>query len=74
MWTASDSFCSVSLSEVHELGTTIPTLLTKLDRLQNNSIQMPNISENINRIRQLIQQARNAASKVHSRVREEEKI
>uniref|UniRef100_A0A8D3DC26 Laminin subunit alpha-5 n=1 Tax=Scophthalmus maximus TaxID=52904 RepID=A0A8D3DC26_SCOMX len=49
---------------VHELGTTIPTLLTKLDRLQNNSIQMPNISENINRIRQLIQQARNAASKV----------
>uniref|UniRef100_A0A8D3CPA0 Laminin subunit alpha-5 n=1 Tax=Scophthalmus maximus TaxID=52904 RepID=A0A8D3CPA0_SCOMX len=59
-----DSFCSVSLSEVHELGTTIPTLLTKLDRLQNNSIQMPNISENINRIRQLIQQARNAASKV----------
>uniref|UniRef100_A0A8D3CNT9 Laminin subunit alpha-5 n=1 Tax=Scophthalmus maximus TaxID=52904 RepID=A0A8D3CNT9_SCOMX len=49
---------------LHELGTTIPTLLTKLDRLQNNSIQMPNISENINRIRQLIQQARNAASKV----------
>ncbi|XP_056241478.1 laminin subunit alpha-5 isoform X1 [Seriola aureovittata] len=49
---------------VHELGTTIPTLLTKLDKLQNHSIQMPNISENINRIRQLIQQARNAASKV----------
>ncbi|XP_069382509.1 laminin subunit alpha-5 isoform X2 [Paralichthys olivaceus] len=49
---------------VHELGATIPTLLTKLDRLQNHSIQMPNISENINRIRQLIQEARNAASKV----------
>lgn len=27
---------------------------------------MPNISENISRIRQLIQQARNAASKVHA--------
>nr|XP_020464725.1 laminin subunit alpha-5 [Monopterus albus] len=49
---------------VHELGTSIPTLLTKLDQLQNHSIHMPNISENINRIRQLIQQARNAASKV----------
>ncbi|KAK2851977.1 hypothetical protein Q5P01_008253 [Channa striata] len=49
---------------VHELATSIPTLLTKLDQLQNHSVQMPNISENINRIRQLIQQARNAASKV----------
>ncbi|XP_058499238.1 laminin subunit alpha-5 isoform X1 [Solea solea] len=52
---------------VQELGTTIPSLLKKLDRLQktSDSIQMPtNISENINRIRQLIQQARNAASKV----------
>lgn len=49
---------------MQELGTTIPTLLTKLDSLQNHSFQMPNISENINRIRQLIQQARNAASKV----------
>lgn len=39
-------------------------LMKKLDRLQNHSTQMPNISENISRIRQLIQQARNAASKV----------
>uniref|UniRef100_A0A7N8WL84 Laminin, alpha 5 n=1 Tax=Mastacembelus armatus TaxID=205130 RepID=A0A7N8WL84_9TELE len=49
---------------VHELGTSIPALLTKLDHLQSQSVQMPNISENISRIRQLIQQARNAASKV----------
>lgn len=42
--------------------------MKKLDRLQNHSTQMPNISENISRIRQLIQQARNAASKVgHTR-------
>ncbi|XP_073325739.1 laminin subunit alpha-5 [Pagrus major] len=49
---------------VHSLGETIPMLMKKLDKLQNHSAQMPNISENINRIRQLIQQARNAASKV----------
>ncbi|KAA8582349.1 hypothetical protein FQN60_009089 [Etheostoma spectabile] len=49
---------------VHVLGETIPLLMKKLDKLQNHSTQMPNISENISRIRQLIQQARNAASKV----------
>ncbi|XP_075883000.1 laminin subunit alpha-5 isoform X3 [Nelusetta ayraudi] len=49
---------------VHSLGETIPMLMKKLDRLQNHSTQMPNISENISRIRQLIQLARNAASKV----------
>nr|XP_033943330.1 laminin subunit alpha-5 isoform X2 [Pseudochaenichthys georgianus] len=49
---------------VHTLGETIPLLMKKLDKLQNHSAQMPNISENISRIRQLIQQARNAASKV----------
>ncbi|KAM3618812.1 uncharacterized protein V6R79_025116 [Siganus canaliculatus] len=51
-------------SSVHRLGETIPMLMKKLDKLQNHSAQMPNISENINRIRELIQQARNAASKV----------
>ncbi|XP_028307698.1 laminin subunit alpha-5 isoform X2 [Gouania willdenowi] len=49
---------------MNKLGETIPTLMKKLDKLQNHSRQMPNISENISRIRQLIQQARNAASKV----------
>ncbi|XP_066558405.1 laminin subunit alpha-5 isoform X2 [Amia ocellicauda] len=47
------------------LGDTIPLLIKKLDKLQSHSIQMPNISENILRIRQLISQARNAASKVN---------
>ncbi|KAF3860795.1 hypothetical protein F7725_001050 [Dissostichus mawsoni] len=51
---------------VHTLGETIPLLMKKLDKLQNHSAQMPNISENISRIRQLIQQARNAASKVRT--------
>ncbi|KAJ8408959.1 hypothetical protein AAFF_G00239800 [Aldrovandia affinis] len=46
------------------LGDTIPLLMKKLDNLQNRSTQMPNISENIQRIRQLIAQARNAANKV----------
>lgn len=49
---------------VNMLGDTLPLLIKKLDKLQNHSAQMPNISENISRIRQLIQQARNAASKV----------
>uniref|UniRef100_A0AAV2LXJ7 Laminin subunit alpha-5 n=1 Tax=Knipowitschia caucasica TaxID=637954 RepID=A0AAV2LXJ7_KNICA len=49
---------------VNMLGDTVPLLLKKLDKLQNHSAHMPNISESINRIRELIQQARNAASKV----------
>uniref|UniRef100_A0A3Q2PMX0 Laminin, alpha 3 n=1 Tax=Fundulus heteroclitus TaxID=8078 RepID=A0A3Q2PMX0_FUNHE len=49
---------------VQKLEEHIPTLMKKLDNLQNFSVQMPNISENINRIRKLIQEARNAASKV----------
>ncbi|XP_053174071.1 laminin subunit alpha-5 [Scomber japonicus] len=49
---------------VSMLGDTIPLLMKKLDKLQSHSVQMPNISEDISRIRQLIQQARNAASKV----------
>ncbi|XP_070298015.1 laminin subunit alpha-5-like [Salvelinus sp. IW2-2015] len=36
------------------LGEAIPILMKKLDKLQNHSAQMPNISENILRIRQLI--------------------
>ncbi|XP_029580196.1 laminin subunit alpha-5 [Salmo trutta] len=46
------------------LGEAIPILMKKLDKLQNHSAQMPNISENILRIRQLIAEARKAASKV----------
>ncbi|KAJ3586856.1 hypothetical protein NHX12_013248, partial [Muraenolepis orangiensis] len=38
------------------LSDTIPVLMKKLDKLQNHSAQMPNISENISRIRQLIEQ------------------
>ncbi|XP_039878777.1 laminin subunit alpha-5 isoform X1 [Simochromis diagramma] len=49
---------------VHRLGEAIPELLKRLGDLQNYSVQMPNISENINRIRQLIEQARNTANKV----------
>ncbi|XP_072512537.1 laminin subunit alpha-5 isoform X2 [Salminus brasiliensis] len=49
---------------VSALSETIPMLLKKLDSLQNNSVQMPNISENILRIRELIAEARKAANKV----------
>ncbi|KAK3546887.1 hypothetical protein QTP86_003815 [Hemibagrus guttatus] len=51
-------------SSVGALSETIPMLMKKLDRLQNHSIQMSNISENILRIRELIAEARKAASKV----------
>ncbi len=46
------------------LSETLPQLMKKLDRLQNTSFQPSNISDSIQRIRQLIEQARNAANKV----------
>ncbi|KAM9752098.1 laminin subunit alpha-5 isoform 2-T2 [Menidia menidia] len=49
---------------VHKLGEAIPTLIKKLDELDRHSAQLPNISESISRIRELIKQARNSASKV----------
>ncbi|XP_072557894.1 laminin subunit alpha-5 isoform X1 [Paramormyrops kingsleyae] len=51
------------------LADTIPLLLKKLDGLQNHSTQAPNISENIMRIRELIEQARRAASRVNVAVK-----
>ncbi|KAM9445291.1 laminin subunit alpha-5 isoform 1-T1 [Clarias gariepinus] len=51
-------------SSVGALSETIPMLIKKLDRLQNRSLQISNISENILRIRELIAEARKAASKV----------
>uniref|UniRef100_A0A8K9X878 Laminin subunit alpha-5 n=1 Tax=Oncorhynchus mykiss TaxID=8022 RepID=A0A8K9X878_ONCMY len=59
-----EHFLSVCVSPVGMLGEAIPILMKKLDKLQNHSAQMPNISENILRIRQLIAEARKAASKV----------
>ncbi|XP_057219104.1 laminin subunit alpha-5 isoform X1 [Triplophysa rosa] len=49
---------------VAALSDTLPLLMEKLDRLQNNSLQPSNISDSIQKIRQLIEQARNAANKV----------
>lgn len=52
------------------LESTIPLLLGKLSSLENRRNKNATVSENIVRIRQLITQARNAASKVaHGRVR-----
>lgn len=58
-----DNFAVGALSE------TIPMLIKKLDRLQNRSLQISNISENILRIRELIAEARKAASKVFQTTR-----
>ncbi|XP_051961295.1 laminin subunit alpha-5-like [Xyrauchen texanus] len=51
-------------TSVVALGDSLPQLMKKLDRLQNTSFQPSNISDSIHRIRQLIEQARNAANKV----------
>uniref|UniRef100_A0A672MXZ0 Laminin, alpha 5 n=1 Tax=Sinocyclocheilus grahami TaxID=75366 RepID=A0A672MXZ0_SINGR len=51
-------------TSVAALSDTLPQLMEKLDRLQNTSFQPSNISDSIQRIRQLIEQARNAANKV----------
>lgn len=48
------------------LESTIPLLLEKLSSLENRKNKNATVSENIVRIRQLITQARNAASKVSS--------
>ena len=48
------------------LESTIPLLLGKLSSLENRRNKNATVSENIVRIRQLITQARNAASKVGS--------
>ncbi|XP_059569197.1 laminin subunit alpha-5 isoform X3 [Alligator mississippiensis] len=49
---------------VSSLESTIPLLLGKLSNLENRKNKNATVSENIVRIRQLITQARNAASKV----------
>ncbi|XP_030319124.1 laminin subunit alpha-5 isoform X1 [Calypte anna] len=49
---------------VSSLESTIPLLLEKLSNLENRRNKNATVSENIVRIRQLITQARNAASKV----------
>ncbi|XP_016088609.1 laminin subunit alpha-5-like [Sinocyclocheilus grahami] len=51
-------------TSVAALSDTLPQLMKKLDRLQSTSFQPSNISDSIQRIRQLIEQARNAANKV----------
>nr|XP_009294934.1 laminin subunit alpha-5 isoform X1 [Danio rerio] len=51
-------------TSVAALSDTLPKLIKKLDRLHNTTFQPSNISDSIQRIRQLIEQARNAANKV----------
>uniref|UniRef100_A0A8C1MWR1 Laminin subunit alpha-5 n=1 Tax=Cyprinus carpio TaxID=7962 RepID=A0A8C1MWR1_CYPCA len=52
-------------TSVAALSDILPQLMNKLDRLQNTSFPPSNISDSIQRIRQLIEQAHNAANKVH---------
>uniref|UniRef100_A0A9J7XYR4 Laminin subunit alpha-5 n=1 Tax=Cyprinus carpio carpio TaxID=630221 RepID=A0A9J7XYR4_CYPCA len=50
-------------TSVAALSDILPQLMNKLDRLQNTSFPPSNISDSIQRIRQLIEQAHNAANK-----------
>lgn len=59
--TQNNCFC---FTPVSSLESTIPLLLGKLSSLENRRNKNATVSENIVRIRQLITQARNAASKV----------
>uniref|UniRef100_A0A8C1MUB0 Laminin, alpha 5 n=1 Tax=Cyprinus carpio TaxID=7962 RepID=A0A8C1MUB0_CYPCA len=55
-------FCVPAVAALSDI---LPQLMNKLDRLQNTSFPPSNISDSIQRIRQLIEQAHNAANKVH---------
>lgn len=49
------------------LSSTIPSLLDKIDQIEDLSLQagpISNVSENIKRIKDLIEQARDAANRV----------
>ncbi|KAJ8012103.1 hypothetical protein DPEC_G00065200, partial [Dallia pectoralis] len=66
----SDSNGTVNMDDVDKLVknllNTIPTLEDKINKVEDLSLQLPvaNISENINRIKELIEQARDAANRV----------
>ncbi|XP_007432316.1 laminin subunit alpha-3, partial [Python bivittatus] len=51
-------------SSVNNLTSMLPDLFTKITNINQQVISTSNITENINRIRELIQQARDAANKV----------
>ncbi|XP_019900931.2 laminin subunit alpha-3 isoform X2 [Esox lucius] len=68
--TGSDSNLTVNMDDVDNLVkkllNTIPNLEDKINEVEDLSTQLPiaNISENINRIKELIEQARDAANRV----------
>lgn len=56
---------------VKNLSSTIPSLLDKINKIEELSLQagpISNVSENIKRIKELIEQARDAANRVRLRI------
>ncbi|KFQ61756.1 Laminin subunit alpha-3, partial [Pelecanus crispus] len=51
-------------NSVKNLTSKLPDLFSKIERINQQLMPISNISENVNRIRELIQQARDAANKV----------
>lgn len=58
------NFCSVISSTVKKLTNKLPDLLSKIESINQQLLPLGNISDNVDRIRELIQQARDAANKV----------
>ena len=58
------NFCSVISSTVKKLTNKLPDILSKIESINQQLLPLGNISDNVDRIRELIQQARDAANKV----------
>lgn len=52
------------LQTVKKLTRNLPDLLSKIESINQQLLPLGNISDNVDRIRELIQQARDAANKV----------
>lgn len=58
------NFCFVISPTVKKLTNKLPDLLSKIESINQQLLPLGNISDNVDRIRELIQQARDAANKV----------
>lgn len=56
--------CFITSPIVKKLTNKLPDLLSKIESINQQLLPLGNISDNVDRIRELIQQARDAANKV----------
>ena len=58
------NFCFLISPTVKKLTNKLPDLLSKIESINQQLLPLGNISDNVDRVRELIQQARDAANKV----------